>query len=224
MQSLLNRPAIGQGIYPINEVANILRLPYYKVNRWIDQYWDGELGHAFEQHYSWKVDGSKAVNFYTLIELYVMLRFTEAGVKTREVIKAHLTLAEWMDHAYPFALRTVLTAIRTDGKKIFFRIGNDTVTLDGTRQLNMDFINFFFKKLDFDSEELVSRYWPLGRERSIVIDPARKFGAPVIADKNISPEVLYNHFKAGDPPAYLAHIYALTESQIQDAIEFCEAA
>jgi hypothetical protein len=43
-----NQLKLGIGIYTPSEIAKILRLPYHKVLRWIDKYWDGELGKEYE--------------------------------------------------------------------------------------------------------------------------------------------------------------------------------
>lgn len=102
-----NKPQLGLGIYTPAEIAQILRLPYYKVNRWIDKYWDGELGHEFEQRYSWKTDNSKAVSFHTLVEFYVMMQLADAGVKTRKVFEAHKELSQIFNTNFPFTLKEV---------------------------------------------------------------------------------------------------------------------
>ena len=40
-----NELKIGQGIYTrAARIADILRLPYDKVSRWVNVYWDGKLG------------------------------------------------------------------------------------------------------------------------------------------------------------------------------------
>src|SRR5690554_5043245 len=157
-----NKPQLGLGIYTPAEISQILRLPYYKVNRWIDKYWDGELGQEFEKRYSWKTENSKAVSFHTMVEFYVMMQFSDAGVKTRKVLEAHKELSKSFNTKFPFALKEVLDGINTDGKRIFFSLNDNTITLDGTKQLNMEFINLFFKKLDFDANNLASKLWPLG--------------------------------------------------------------
>jgi len=219
-----NKPQLGLGIYTPAEIAQILRLPYYKVNRWIDKYWDGELGQEFEKSYSWKTENSKAVSFHTLVEFYVMMQFADAGVKTRKVLEAHKELSQNFNTSFPFALKEVLDGINTDGKRIFFSLNDNTLTLDGTKQLNLGFIKVFFKKLDFDANNLASKLWPLGKEKSILIDPSRKFGHPVMEMKNIYPETIYGHFKAGDPIEYISYVYELTEKEVRDAIEFIAAA
>lgn len=219
-----NKPQLGLGIYTPAEIAQILRLPYYKVNRWIDKYWDGELGQEFEKRYSWKTDKSKAVSFHTLVEFYVMMQLADAGVKTRKVLEAHKELSQFYNTSFPFALREVLDGVNTDGKRIFLSVDDYTITLDGTKQFNLGFIKVFFKKLEFDSNNLASRLWPLGKEKSVLIDPERKFGHPVLEMKNIFPETIYGHYKAGDPIEYISYIYKVTEKEVRDAIEFIDAA
>lgn len=219
-----NKLQLGTGIYTTAEIAQILRIPYHRVHRWINKYWDGELGKEFESRYSWEVQNSRAVSFHTLVEFYVMVQLGEAGVKTREVLIAHKELTHWYNTAFPFALKEVLKGMKTDGKKIYLTNESDTITLDGTKQLNLNIIKVFFKKLEFDSEELASKLWPIGKSKSIVIDPNRKFGHPVFHNKNIYPETIDNHYRAGDPIEYIAAVYEITIKQVINAIEYCKAA
>ena len=219
-----NKLEIGAGIYTASEIAHILRLPYYKVQRWITNYWDGKLGKEFAQQYSWKTGDSRAVSFHTLVEFYVMLQFAEVGVKTHQVLLAHQELTKWFNTAFPFAHKDVISNIRSDGNKIFLERGNEVITLDGSKQLNLQFIQIFFKKLEFDNDSLAARLWPLGKSKSIIIDPNRKFGHPVIGKTNIYPETINNHIKAGDPIEYISYVYNISKKEVQDALEYCNAA
>jgi uncharacterized protein (DUF433 family) len=219
-----NKPELGTGIFTTGEVAKILKISYPKAYRWISKYWDGELGKEFGNTYSWKLDDSIAVNFYTLVEFYVFVELARKGVKTKEVLKAHKKLSLIYSTPYPFAKREVLDELNTDGEKVFWKSGDSLISLDGTDQFNLGFVASFFKKLEFDSENMVSKLWPLGKEVSIVVDPRRKFGHPIVDGRNIYPETLYGHFKAGDPVPYIAHIYEISEKEVNDAIFYCEEA
>ncbi|MCB0502132.1 MAG: DUF433 domain-containing protein [Bacteroidetes bacterium] len=219
-----NKIDIGIGIYTVSEISRILRLPYYKVSRWIDKYWDGELGHEYESKYSWKIDNSKAVSFHTLVEFYVMINLSEAGVKTREVLNAHKELSRIYKTAFPFAYKEVANGIKTDGKKIYLKAKDSIITLDGSKQLNLAFMRIFFKKLEFDVENLATRFWPLGKEKSIVIDPQYKFGHPTITGSNIYPETIYNLYLAKESIDFISYLYELDSDQVRDAIEYCKAA
>ena len=215
---------IGNGIYTVGEISRILRLPYPKVNAWLKRYWDGQLGEAYSRKYSWKVDDTKAVGFHTLVEFYVMMQFSEAGVRPKQVLKAHLELSSLYKTAFPFAKKEVLQGIQTDGKKIFLKTPEGTITLDGTRQLNLEFIEIFFRKLEFGAGQLANSFYPLGKDKSIVVDPKRQFGHPVIGGTNIYPETIFNLHKAGEPSGFIAFTFEISEQEVLDAIEYCNQA
>ena len=86
--TIKNTLDIGNGIYTLREISQILRLDYQKVYRWLNKYWDGELGAEFQQSYSWSVDSSKAVGFHTLIEFYVMMQLAEGRCKNETSFKS----------------------------------------------------------------------------------------------------------------------------------------
>lgn len=215
-----NKLQLGNGIFTTQEIAQILRLPYYKVRKWITQYWDGELGDFYEKNYSWSVNNSKAVGFHTLIEFYIMMQFAEAGVKTREVLNAHKELSLFYNTNFPFAQKEVLDNIHTDKSKIYLNRNGDTISLDGSKQFNLDIIKVFFQNLDFDNDMLASRFWPLGKNHKIVCDPHHKFGQPVISGTNIQSEVIYKMYLANEPIAFIASVYEITSKDVKDAIEF----
>jgi len=215
---------INNGIYTLPDVSKILRIPYYKVNKWVNCYWDIQLGSTFENKYSWTIKNTKAISFHTLIEFYVLILLGEAGVSTRNVLQAHLELSKYYNTAFPFAQRAILEGIRTTGKKIYFETNDGIISLDGTKQFKLDFIRTFFKNLDFDTELIASRFWPLGKNKNIVVDPMRQFGHPVIGATNIFPETLYNLYKAGEPIDFIAFTYEIDPNNVLDAVEFCTAA
>lgn len=213
-----NKLQLGNGIYTVQEIAQIFRLPYQKVHLWITKYWDGELGKIYEQNYSWEINKTKAVGFHTLVEFYVLIQLAEAGVKTRQVLNAHKELSKSFSTNFPFAKKEVLENISTDGKKIYLKLNENTLTLDGSKQLNLDFIKLFFKKLDFDNDMLASRFWPLGKKINIVCDPHRKFGQPIINGTNIQSEAIYRMFLSNEPITFIAELYDLSIKNIKDAI------
>ena len=219
-----NKLQLGNGIFTTQEIAQILHVPYHKVNRWITKYWDGELGEVYEQQYSWSVGNNRAVGFHTLIEFYVMMQFAEAGVKAAQVLKAHADLSKSYDTIFPFAQKQIIENISTDGKKIFLNIDGTQITLDGSKQFNLGFIQMFFKKLDFDNELLATRLWPLGKEKAVVCDPHHKFGQPVVDGTNIQTEALYKMYQAKEPIPFIAGLYEIPVQKVKDAISFHKTA
>jgi uncharacterized protein (DUF433 family) len=219
-----NNVEINKGIYTLPEVSKILRLPYPMVRRWLNDYWDTKFGAVFGKKYSWSVDNTKAISFHTLIEFYVLFQLAEAGVRTKRVLDAHIELSKDFETPFPFAQKNILEGIRTDGKKIYFETGRGIIALDGSKQFKLDFIKIFFRSLDFDNELIASRFWPLGKEKCIVVDPKRQFGHPVLGMTNIFPETIYNLHKAGEPIDFIAFTFEIDIKLVKDALEFCEAA
>ena len=104
--------------------------------------------------------------------------------------------------------------------KIYLKINGDTITLDGSKQLNLDFIKVFFKNLDFDNDMLASRFWPMGKENKVVCDPHRKFGQPVLDGTSIQSEAIYRMYLAKEPISFIASIYEIPLKSVKDAIAF----
>lgn len=220
-----NKLKLGTGIYTSKEISKILSIPTYKVNRWMRDYWDGRLGEQFKETYSWKVDDSRAIGFHTLVEFYILNLFLESGVSTKEVLKAHEELTKIYDTPFPFARKDIIENIKIDGKRIYIELPKgEIISLDGKRQFQMEIIQLFFKSLVFDDNLLAIKFYPLGKDKDIVVDPKRQFGQPVIGDSNIFPEVVYNMHKAGEPTRFIAFTYELSEKQVQSAIDYCSKA
>ncbi|HPI30059.1 MAG TPA: DUF433 domain-containing protein [Bacteroidales bacterium] len=224
MKDLLQtKPLLGLGIYTIPDMASILGIPYAKVLRWINTFWNDRFGSKYGHSYSWNIDLTKAVNFHTLIELYTFYELSQAGVKTKEILQAHELLSiEYATH-YPFANKIILNSIRTDGRKILFEQKDGSIhTIDAAKQFNLGFIREFFKNLDFDTDSLAIRLWPLGKEKSIVCDPHHQFGQPVINGTNIQSEALYRMHLAKEPINFIASLYNISPKNVKHAIEFHE--
>ena len=225
MKSLENEPGLGYGIYTIPDIAKVLRLPVRKVSRWIKSYWDENLGKEFNGQYSWGTGSAKAVNFYTLIELYIFHQLNQLGIKPKIVLQAHKILAERFNTSSPFASQEVLNSLKTDGKKIYLEHNDQTIiSLDKSNQFNLDFIKVFFRLVDFNENSLASKFWPLGKSKSIVCDPQRQFGNAVIGNTNISPDAIFSLYKAGEPVKFISSVYEISEKQVNDAVEYCLAA
>jgi len=216
-----NTPSLGRGIYTVPDIAHLLDIPYYKANRWINEYWDRRLAYNLSQRYSWTDGKAKAVSFHTLVELYTFFQLSQVGVRTNKILEAHKVLARQFDTAFPFATSYVLNNMFTDGRSIFLdEVENPIITLDISFQLNLDFVKLFFKKLEFDSGELANRLWPLGKDRNIVIDPQYKFGQPTINGTNILPSTIASLIKAGETEDFVMSLYNLEQRQVHDALEF----
>ena len=224
-ETLQTHPLIGTGIYTIPDIAMILRLPYSKINRWVNTFWNDKFGQKYGQKYSWNVELTRAVNFYTLIEIYTFYQLSQSGIVSKEILNAHDILAQQYSTSYPFANKEILHCLRSDGKKVIFERNVGVIySVDSKRQTYLDFIKGFYKNLDFGSDSLAIRLWPLGKDKSIVCDPHHQFGQAVISGTNVNAEALFALFMAGEPEWFIADLYDLKVSDVNDAISFCTKA
>lgn len=218
-----NKLEIGNGIYTLPDLANILDLDYQKVRRLLSEYWDKRFAVDFGNKYSWSVGNSRAVSFHTLVEFYIFYQFKNAGVSTSKILKAHQELASMYNTAFPFANAKILEGIHCFGKKIVFEIKeNEIIDLDFTKQLNLNFIKNFVNKLEFDKNNIAKRLYPLGKKNSVIIDPEHQFGQPTIFGTNLFPETIYNLYKNNETKKFISASYGISIKQVKDAIEYCK--
>ena len=84
-------------------------------------------------------------------------------------------------------------------------------------------------RVEWDRRGVAERLFPLVRSdaaaqpRSIVLDPLRGFGRPVIAKTGIRASILAERYRAGESALELASDYGVEVEQIEDAIR-CEIA
>lgn len=216
------RASIGAGAYSVPEIALILGLQQNKVRRVLNELWDGKLGKKlFGDTFSITVAKHKYVSFHVLIEFFVYFELRERGVSSQRIMKSRQAMARDLDTEHPFATANVLHT----KKKIWYEFKDAIVDADGTRQTNLvDIIERFCQKIDFNGDKLAVRFWPLGKDKRVVVDPKHQFGAPTVPGTNINAQVLYHMSQSGERVETLASLYDLKESDVRDAILLYERA
>jgi uncharacterized protein (DUF433 family) len=84
---------------------------------------------------------------------------------------------------------------RTDGESIFLHV----VEEDGqTRLIDLFRRQYAFQGIierslrnaEYDATGVPTRWWPLGKSKSVVIDPTRSFGQPIEVETSVPVEIL----------------------------------
>lgn len=213
------KPQLGKGIYSIPEAAAILNMPVGKVRRWLNKYWELDFLQGADASYTWGEGREKAFHFLTLIEIIAVDSFREIGVSFPKIKLAHSKLSDILDTNYPFAHAEMLT----DGKRIFHNyLDESLLELDEKQQFSFtQLVAPYCKKIDFqDNTQVAERYWPLGKDHEIVVDPHHSFGQPVIKGTNITVETIYSMLSAGESPEFVASIYNLNLNAVEDVMSF----
>jgi uncharacterized protein (DUF433 family) len=216
------KPSLGIGLYTLPDVANILNLDSNLVQRWLREYWGNRFSVEHGNPSSWGKGREKAVPFFTLIEFYVFYQLRKQGVSAQNIAKSHEIIRHELDSAFPFANAVILT----DGKKIFYsEDGELIINADKSKQINFkSIIEEFCHKIDFDKDAYALRYWPLGKEKNIVVDPRHQLGQPTVKNTNILAETLYSMYKAGEKISFISSLYDVPENDVKASIEFFKKA
>lgn len=223
MLLLVNKkPSLGIGLYSVPDVARILNLEPPFVRRWLREYWENRFKIGKKSKSTWGTGRDKIVHFYTLIEFYVFYQLRKQGLSAQSIAKSHEIIAEEINSQFPFASSTILT----DGKKILYKIDDDIIiNADKSKQLNFSaIIKEFCQQMDFGKDQLALRYWPMGKEKNIVVDPHHQLGQPTIKNTNILAETLYRMCAAGEKVNFVATLYEVSESDVNASIEFFKKA
>lgn len=213
---------MGGGIYNSTDVADILKIDRKKAHYLLLAYFDGKFRRDSHFNYRLSDEGRFSVNFLSLIELYIFQEFKEAGLTSHRIVKIHEFLSEELKTPYPFAS----TDFFKSGKDLYFKNGEDWVITDKSLQIALrKIIENFGAKIAFNDNNQAEKYYPLGKDKAIVIDPNYRFGQPILKDSFLPIEPLYETYKAeNDDADLISHIYDVSKSEIKDIVEFMEPA
>lgn len=123
-----------------------------------------------------------ALTFQDLIEIKFVHAFRQLGVSWKVIRIAAEKARERFHVPHPF----MTDAFASDGRTIFEQMQREGVRESKVVDLVTDQFCFrevilpsFRAQIDV-SERGAERWWPLGRKKSVVLDPARQFGQPII--------------------------------------------
>lgn len=214
-------PKIGEGIYFLHDIAIILGLDYSLVRRWISGYWDEHFKSTFGEK------KNRAINFYSLIEFYTFYKLREKGVSAQELRRAHKIMSDELNTNYPFAVADSFNFEKRKYKShVWYGVKDaetNTVNLikaDGKGQISLSFMQTFIEKIEYDKNNLATRFFPLDNSKNVVVDPKRQFGQPTIEGTNIKTQTIYHLHLGGETNENICTLYSLTSDKVQDAINF----
>lgn len=212
---------LGSGFFTITDISNILKINRNKVSYLVRNYWKDKLSKRSDYKYLYETDKILALNFFALIEIKVFHVLLENGVSYKKSLIAHEFLSKKFDTPYPFAHHSFYRS----GGDILFEQGKDFILAEDTQQIAIKgIIEPFSEKIEYNHDNIAKAYYPLGRDKNVVVDPEHQFGEPVLLNTNILASTVYQMFKAGDSIHLISKSYSLDESSVLDAISFFETA
>ncbi len=230
--------ALGRGVYGAAEALRLINFKYdhgpsrqnvsrQTISRWLNGY-DYEVNGATRRSEPlWRSDYANddeailEISFRDLIELRFVKTFRDLGLTLPTIRECFARAVEEVNDKRPFSTQK----FRTDGKSIFLDITRgvnegELIDLRRRQAVFRSFVLPSLQDLEFDAED-VARWFPLGKGRtSIVIDPTRSFGHPIIGDGGVPTEALAVAAKVEGSAEKVARLYEVSLSSVLDAIEF----
>jgi uncharacterized protein (DUF433 family) len=221
---------LGAGIYSIPHAARLARVPARTVRRWIlgYQYRYGEhlqssapviKGHNIQD------EDELVLTFRDLLEVMFVHSFRRHGVSWTTLRVASDKASELVGDDHPFST----LRFRTDGQSVFADIAEMTgkkSLLDLVKNqyaLRSVMLHGLLEKLDFEiaaDRKLPLRWWPAGKRKSVVVDPTRRFGEPIVAVEGVPTRVLALAAEGGESPERIARWYETSVKAVRHAIDF----
>jgi uncharacterized protein (DUF433 family) len=228
---------LGRGVYGAGEALQLINFrrqyepairPVSRrtITRWLRGYdynYRGEIRHSdplWRPDYT-NEDDTVELSFRDLIELRFVKAFRDAGLKLPAIRECFMRAVELVNDERPFSTQR----FRTDGKTIFLEITHDIregelIDLRKRQSVFHRIVAPSLQDLEFDAE-MVARWFPLGKSRkTIVVDPARAFGRPIVAAGGVPTEILSEAVEIEGTPERVANLYEVPLVSVRDSIEF----
>jgi uncharacterized protein (DUF433 family) len=115
---------------------------------------------------------------------------------------------------------------RTDGRTIFAEV----VDQAGEKQF-LDLVKSqlafarvigpsLYAGMEFSDRDTPVRWWPMGQQNTVVIDPERSFGQPIVSDGGVPTSVLADAVEAEGSVAKVAFLFQLKPNSVRAALRF----
>lgn len=219
---------LGRGLYSPSEASRLTRVPLRRVNRWTRGYWYVDRG---KRHWSEPIVGDGAerigdapcLDFADLIEVRCLSALRDKKIGWPTIRLASLRGKEVLGTAHPFSS----DRFRLVGRNILAEIkdeAGDPQLLDVVRdQWVFEIVLDRLRKGLHYSDKDAPQWWTPLDHRSVVVHPARAFGAPVVLPSGIRTRVLYGSFRAEESHDAVARWYNVSVDSVRDAVDFEES-
>jgi len=220
---------LGIGIYSVPEAARLSGVSAQRIRRWLRGYQYSVRGERRTSSAVVVADygiPGRALNlsFLDLLEVRFIDEFRKAGVGWKAIRIASQRAREILERDHPFSTKR----FRTDGKTILLEIAREE---DEDELLDLVKDQFAFRKvlwpylykgLDFGPEDIAERWWPMDRRRSVVVDPSRSFGQPIVNREGVPTAALAEGFRAESSLERVASWFEVSIRSVRDAVDFEE--
>jgi uncharacterized protein (DUF433 family) len=213
---------LDQPYYTTVEAARLLGLSSTTLARWLDGY--TRAGVTYRPVIRPEPTGQDTVTWGEFVEAGYLREYRERGVSLFRELRPFIDqLRQQFGVPYPLAHErpfvhggrlVVQRAQKVSGLptplQLYVTAKDDQVLLAGPAERFLDKVEF--------TGDVVTRLYPAGKASPVVIDSARSFGVPQVA--NIRTEIIAELFEAGEYVEQIAEDYDLDRAAIEAALRY----
>lgn len=214
-------PAAERPTYTAAEAARYARTSSVTARRWLEGYdYKTVRGRRHSAPLTNHPAGERYLTFYDLVEVAAIAAAKNAGVKLPRIRSA----IEYAQERFRAARPLLLERFLTDGRDLYLReleprAGALHVNASQAGQIAFPYIAEVLRHLDYEGEHPV-RWWPVGQDRPILVDPKVGFGQPLIYPSGVRTETVVDRFLAGERMEAIGEEFGLTRELIEEALRF----
>lgn len=208
-------------LYSYSEADRLANLTRGTARRWLAGYTrDGRAGARVELPPVTGRDrepGDGSVSFLDLIELIAIRGLKQQGFGLPRIRQVVDYCRDQLHTDYPLAS----LPLKVGGRDIFVEHEDRLLNVlrhRGSRAWS-EVLEPFLATLDY-REAFGSRWWPLGKGRTVVVDPDYGFGLPVVAGSGVRTEIILERAQVGDPAGQIARDFNIGVDAVEQALEF----
>jgi len=211
----------------VPEASKLSGVRSQRIRRWLSGYEYSHGDKRLESKPVWTgqiepLESRMALGFLDLMEIRFVSAFIEQGVSLQAIRKAAQRARQVFGVDHPFCAGKFLT----DGRTVFIEVGEE---LRERELLDLVKNQFAFKKvlkpytigLDYENDVL-ARWWPMGKNRRVVIDPERSFGTPIVSKRGIPTDILHTALLREGSVSEVMKWFDVSRQEVLDAKRFEE--
>jgi uncharacterized protein (DUF433 family) len=216
---------LNVGIYTIPEAHKLTGVSRERIRRWLRGY----RSNLRKKKYSplWEpqlppIDNKVALGFLDLIEVKFVGAFLDKGVSWPMIHKVREKARElYPDISHPFCTKQ----FGTDGHLVFIEVHKETgdgslLEIANDQHVFASITKPFLKQLEFRDGKILERWWPLGRDHNVVLDPRKNFGQPTMSEEGVATQVLAKSVQANGSIDEVARWYEIKPTSVREAVAY----
>jgi uncharacterized protein (DUF433 family) len=212
-------PSVERPLYSFAEADRIVRVSPGTSRRWLKGYhfWYGGERHEMPPATP-TTEAKEAVAFIDLLEVATIGQLRKKGFSYKRIRQINAYCRLYLKEPRPL----VTQKFKVAGQDIFLDVDFD-ILVDVGREAGMlawrEVLKPFLKDVEYENE-LARRWWPLGRDHMVVVDPDYGFGLPVVEGTGTRTEIIAERYRAGDSTEEITYDFGVTPAQIKDALRW----